>query len=270
MLFHMLCYFIPCFTSVSAIDVTPSWALQLQSNQAQLQSNQAQLQNLIIPLAKEAVVSQRRRLDVWTPSKASREENPDFKAKLITYYKSVDPTNPQAIKCMILNQYLPKNIVIGSHIYKASTYGSGLEDFGLKATDLYSERNGLLLYESIEKVFDVKEVCFLYNAFNMTLTLRVLRRDLLAMPVIRTKDAALVPPSCASLLFSDIDGSVLQLPLGIFPYKRILSWHARCSVRFASNMGWITPEEAENFQPYFDTSLGASNPIELEEIALPV
>jgi hypothetical protein len=242
----------------------------MQSNQEQIQSNQEQMQKLIVPIAKEVIVSQRRRLDVWTPSKVSRDENPGFKASLISYYQCADPMNPNVVKCMILNQYLPKNLVIGSHIYKASTYGSGLEDFGLKMTDLYNERNGLLLYESIEKAFDMKEVCFLYNAFNMTLTLHVLRKDLLPISVISPKNATLVPPACASLLFSDIDGSVLQLPPGIYPYKRILSWHARCSVRHANSMGWITSAEAETFQPYFDTSIGATNPIELEEIELPI
>jgi len=85
-------------------------------------------QKVIVPLAREVIISQRRRLDVWTPSKVSRDENPDFKANLITFYNCADPTipsDPNIVKCMILNEFLPKSIVIGSHIYKASTYGSG-------------------------------------------------------------------------------------------------------------------------------------------------
>ena len=139
--------------------------------------DQARLHKIIIPFAREALVSQRRRLDIWWPSKVTRDENPDFKAKLIRFYGRNHPTDSNLVKCMIINEYLPKNIVIGSHIYKASTYGSGLEDFGLKETDLYNERNGLLLYDSIEKAFDVKELCFFHNVFDNTLVLHILKKN---------------------------------------------------------------------------------------------
>lgn len=216
-------------------------------------------------MAREVVISQRRRLDVWTPSKTSRVENPDFKANLINFYQRFDPSDPTIVKCMILDVFLPKHIVIGSHIYKASTLGVGLEDFGLKQTDLFNVRNGLLLYESIEKAFDVKELCFLYNAFSTTLILHVISKDLLSKTVINPTHSDIVPASIAHLTFSDIHGGTLQLPIDVSPFKRILSWHARCSVRYGRAMGWLTEEEEKSFKPYFETSDGAREPCELSD-----
>lgn len=61
------------------------------------------MKKLILLFAKEAVASMRTRLDVWTASKVSKDEDPDFKTKLIAYYQKADPMNPAIVKCMILN-----------------------------------------------------------------------------------------------------------------------------------------------------------------------
>jgi hypothetical protein len=168
---------------------------------------------------------------------------------------------------MILNEYLPKEYVIGSHIYKAQTYGKGLNAFGLKPTDFYNERNGLLLYESIEKLFDVKEVCFVYNTFDSTLNLKVLNPVLLTELVIYQKHRTTkVPAALHTLKFSDIDGWKLHLPPTTYPFRRILSWHAKLSIRYALSMDWITKTAADSFKPFFDTSEGASQPHEIEDI----
>jgi hypothetical protein len=140
------------------------------------------LKRVLVPIVHEVVTSQRIRLDVWTPSKVSRQENKRFKAKLIDFYKCDDYSGN--IKCMILNEYLPKDIVIGSHIFKASTLGIGLNCFGLKPTDLYNERNGFLLYKNIEKKFDAKELCFIYNPLEMKFVLNVLDPELSNQDVI--------------------------------------------------------------------------------------
>lgn len=227
-------------------DAVPTWA-----------------KRLLIPLAKEVVKAQRIRLDAWTPSKRSRDENPGFKSKLIKFYCCEHPTDNRLVKCMLLNDYLPKSSVIGSHIYKAATYGSGLEDFGLRVVDLWNERNGMLLYQSIEKAFDVKEVCFIYNSLRSQLCILVLKPDLLGEKVLSPVDQSTYP-SLATITFSDLNGRPLQLPAGIFPFRRILSFHAKCSLRYAVGMTWIGQETADSYLPYFDLSEGASEPNELD------
>ena len=105
------------------------------------------LKLLLVPIVHEVVASQRSRLDIWTPSKVTRKENPNFKANLISFYECNGSTGK--IKCMILNEYLSTDIVIASHIFKAATLGKGLESFGLKPVDVHNKRNGILLYEKI-------------------------------------------------------------------------------------------------------------------------
>ena len=106
------------------------------------------LKLLLVPIVHEVFTSQRSRLDVWTPSKVTRKENPKFKANLISFYGSNDDSTGK-VKCMILNDYLNTETVIDSHIFKASTLGNGLESFGLKPVDVHNKRNGILLYEKI-------------------------------------------------------------------------------------------------------------------------
>jgi hypothetical protein len=64
---------------------------------------------------------------------------------------------------MVLDRFFARDKVIASHIWKLSTGGDGLLEFGLHPMDLDSTRNGLLLCKSIEEAFDVKDVCFLID-----------------------------------------------------------------------------------------------------------
>jgi hypothetical protein len=79
---------------------------------------------------------------------------------------------------MILNKYFDRNFVRAAHICKAATKGVGLTEFQLEESDVNNERNGLLLYESIEKAFDYKKLCFFYNPFHGALQLKILYNDL--------------------------------------------------------------------------------------------
>lgn len=218
----------------------------------------------LLPIYKEVALNQNNRLDPWTPSKVTREQNPDFKEKLIQYYDRKDVGTTQ-VKCMILDKFLPKHLVIGAHIWKASTLGRGLEAFGLRVPDVWSERNGLLLYEGIEKWFDTKDICFLYHSFEQKLSLKVLNPSLLEEPVVLSRHASeLAGKIDSGLKFKDIDGEILCLSPGVFPFKRILSWHAKCAVRWAVSNDWISEAEAAaTYGPYFNTSDGAVEPEEL-------
>jgi hypothetical protein len=233
-----------------------------------LLENSHRLERIIIPIAQEVVKQRNIRLDIWTPSKITREENHDFKQRLILFYQCQHSTNPNLVKCMMLNDFLNKKRVKASHIYKVSTLGIGLDDFNLVQPNLWNERNGLLLYTTIEDAFDRKEVCFMCNRLTSppSLHLLILNPSLLTKLVLDTVDANdnTIDVSLRSLTFGDLNGRQLILPANAIPYRRILNWHAICSMRFAVSMGWMTEAEKGNYQPFFDLSVGATIPTDME------
>ena len=70
-------------------------------------------------------------------------------------------------------------------------------------------RNGLLLLEPFEQAFDRKDICFLYNTLSNQMAAKVLS------PILMNEVMQNVTPSQT---FASIDGLVLQLPVGVFPY----------------------------------------------------
>ena len=188
-------------------------------------------------------------LDCWdTSSTRTADEQDEFKNKLIVYYQC-GQTNTKEIKCMILNKYFDRQLVRASHIWKASTKGIGLTKFKLKESNLNDARNGLLMYQSIDKAFDRKKLCFLYDPFRSFLYVKILCPYL--------KETFIVDDTTRTTVnelrtFNDIDGAVLQLPPNIFPYRRLLNWHSRCSFRNAKANKWIN--EDEQLEDFFHLS----------------
>ena len=238
--------------------------LEVMDRKLDVQDRKLDVQGKISKLmAKEVQIAHRTRMDKWTSSKRSREESTDFKNNLITFYDCAHPTDPNQIKCMVLNQYFPKSTVIASHIWKFCTEGDGLTEFKLEPADLNSNRNGLLLCDAIEKAFDVKGLCFLIDRIRSEeLFIKVLD------PKLKTKSVLppTVPPT-PSPTFNDIDGYQLHCPFTYpsdpslgknLPFRRILDFHAKCSYEKAINKGWVAP--SETFDDFFDMSVGASIP----------
>eukprot|EP01118_Nematostelium_gracile_P007276 TRINITY_DN2355_c0_g1_i2.p1 TRINITY_DN2355_c0_g1~~TRINITY_DN2355_c0_g1_i2.p1 ORF type:complete len:263 (+),score=28.66 TRINITY_DN2355_c0_g1_i2:88-876(+) len=116
---------------------------------------------------------------------------------------------------MVLNKAISYDQVIASHIIPVSSGGKCLTGFGLTEDHLFHKRNGLLLYKPIEKAFDHKDICFLYNPFTKKLFLKVLNAFLLKSKV------------HGNTRWKDIDGTELHLPEGVWPFRRLLNWHAR-------------------------------------------
>ncbi len=52
--------------------------------------------------------------------------------------------------------------------------------------------------------------------------------------------------------YGSIDGLVLQLPTGVFPYRRALSMHAKFAYSRALHLGWITA--SATLDSYFNVS----------------
>eukprot|EP01033_Poteriospumella_lacustris_P002927 gene2927-2137_t len=193
-------------------------------------------------------------MDKWTSSKRTRQEQTGFKNSLVSFYQRAHPSDPNQLKCMVVDSFFPRQLVRASHIWKFETEGDGLTEFGLHPSDLSNPRNGFLLCEDIEKAFDVKRVCFLVDRLRSNdLYIKVLDPFLL--------DPTTSPVVCqghTTLRFCDIDGLQLQCPPGCLPFRRILDFHAKCSFEKAINKGWLAP--SSSFADFFDMSVDSSIP----------
>jgi hypothetical protein len=192
----------------------------------------------------------RNELDCWdTSSNRTREEQEDFKNKLIMFYEC-GGVKTNTIKCMVMNMFFDRCLVRVAHIWRLSTNGIGLAAFKLEESDVNHERNGLLLFESIEKAFDLKKICFVYDPFAEVLRLKILCNDLRTLFVISDNNQRKKFNEFRK--FNDIDNTILILPKDIFPFRRLLNWHGRCAYRSAKIKKWITNEE--NLEDFFHLS----------------
>jgi hypothetical protein len=128
-----------------------------------------------------------------------------------------------------------------------------MELYGLRSGEIDNPRNGLLLLDSIEKAFDRMDVCFLYDPIKQILVFKVLN------PQLRDKD--LLPPRnrsnrhCSTVegrTFQEVDGHQLILPFDKYPYRRILSVHAKFAYARALENEWIKNDET--LESYFNIS----------------
>ena len=186
--------------------------------------------------------------DIWTETGRSEIEQKEFKDNLLLYYKRRGRIFNDA-RCMVTNEWHPRQRVIAEHIWKNCMHGSGLHKFNLERADATSPRNGLLVLKDIEDQFTTKHICFVYNAMTREFIVKVLD------PSLRDK---VITHSLKT--FGDIHNTKLHHPADRFPFRRILSFHARCSYKFAREKGWITREEEERFEPYHNFSDSASIP----------
>lgn len=117
--------------------------------------------------------------------------------------------------------------------------------YGLNPLEIDHPRNGILMLDSIEKAFNHLGVCFLDNAMDQELTLKVTNPNILTKQIL--------PISTVELrTFADIDGSVLQYRTGCFPYRRVLSVDAKFAFSRAVSYGWIA--NTETLATYFTVS----------------
>ncbi len=205
-------------------------------------------------VAKEVEVQHRLRMDVWSESKRSQHEQESFKTSLIQFYQRQDPSDDKRLRCMILNDFFPRQLVIASHIWKYCTRGRGLEEFGLNEEDLNSPRNGILMCKEIEQAFDTKRLCFLVNKIcSEALVVKVLDPALLDPAT-----SPVVIPGYSTVKFCDIDGLPLRHPVGNLPFRRILNFHAKRSFQTAIKKKWLAADS--RIDDYFEMSIGSSLP----------
>ena len=207
-------------------------------------------------LARIEIRNLRKELDCWHSNARTVFESSSFKDALIAYYHCAVDIR---VKCMTTGRDYPRNEVRASHIIKRSTHRDTLTLFGLPA-DIDRPRNGILLLEPIVQSFDRKDICILYNPVKRQLTMKVLNPQLMEAEM-RSEEHGKTYGT-----YGSIDGAVLQLPEGKFPYRRVLSMHAKFAFSRALHMGWI--EDTEVLECYFNVSdMGLQEPLGLGHLS---
>lgn len=174
-------------------------------------------------------------LDIWFPSRRSRDEQFDLKERSIAFYERA--AAPGELYCMLLNRSYPRGAVICGHIWSYSRHGKYLHAFGLNPADGQDPRNTILHCKGLEDAFGEKEGCYLYDIVHNQIYWQTLCPALL--------DKFVFPSE--SIRFRDLhelEGGrhkyYLRHPDGHEPFKRLLAWHAYCSLKSARTKDWIT------------------------------
>ena len=266
---------VPALTDVLAAFVEQ---LRVQNEQQRVQNEQQRVQGqflvqvatLLPPLQREAQQARLRRLDPWTSAQRTRVEQEAFKLRLLSYYNRGAPENPPSKKwarCMISDVVLPQPLVKASHIWKRCTHGEGLDEFGLRATDVHRTRNGLLMASQLEAAFDVKRIAFRYHLLRDEFTLCVLDPALLGSAAAPSpcvvsdtelRNLSDYPPVERVPTFSDCDGAVLQCPPERKPFRRLLAWHYALAMKHAAAEEWVPSDAGEGAAAEARTWLGGS------------
>jgi hypothetical protein len=83
--------------------------LRVQNEQLRVQNEQQRVQNVLLkqigevlePVAREAQLVRLRRLDPWTLTKRTREEQAAWKEKLLLFYGVRVSETPYLVRCML-------------------------------------------------------------------------------------------------------------------------------------------------------------------------
>lgn len=154
-------------------------------------------------------------------------------------------TSDGLLRCMLLGVELPKENVIGAHIFKHAWLD--LTRYVLDFDDIDDPRNGLLLYKPLEWAFDTSRMAIVWDAGSGGFVARILDNRICgiylyqkAKELLKTKyKEAACFTGC--MTFGDVDGRRLVLPHEFSPYRRCLMFQALCARRHAQTEGWMHP-----------------------------
>jgi hypothetical protein len=189
-----------------------------------------------------------------------------FKEKLIERYKCSHVSNPSVIKCMVLGYFFSKDEVEAGHIISLKQQDS-LPAVGLDMKDVWNERNGILWFKAIEKMYSSQQLTLLYNRMNHEITIQILYDDVLQMRIGNlTKKIISGKPSKAPLLYKDINNKKILIPPLVFPFRRAIMWVAQSAYKVAldspsshicANLSNPSDEEwFKTFESLTDESIG--------------
>ena len=102
-------------------------------------------------------------LDIVSPKCTSNSSDrtyheSEFKKALRKRYCCISETNPDVTRCMVLDFFFSSDVVIASHII-GLTNRLSLSALNLNSSkDIWSDRNGLLIYKDFEKKYEHQEI----------------------------------------------------------------------------------------------------------------
>jgi hypothetical protein len=213
-------------------------------------------------LFREVGISRKSRLNCWEKESmrtSGSKRSKRFRKKVIEYYKRASNSGKK-VKCQILDEYIFNNEaedestgIIAAHIWKASTRGHGLEEFGLKLEEVNSARNGLFLTKGLEDALDHQQICFLYNLLENKIVLWVADTSLMNKTI---AGSGKTTADGSDIKFSDVHQKPLLCPPNCLPFRRLLSWHARLTLD-------LRPQtvDARRFTSSYDNSPGRENAV---------
>jgi len=159
-----------------------------------------------------------------------------FKETMILDYKAQSDTSANCIKCMVLGLSIQRDFVKASHLVSLDQVNS-LTLLGFNPSFKWNRKNGLLLFDTIDKAYNNMEITFRLNPATQLITVEVLYDDMLDKPLI--PDFSLVEGYDRRSLrhkknfrkrfatFRSINGQALHLPPLVFPSRRIILWAYR-------------------------------------------
>lgn len=148
-----------------------------------------------------------------------------FKDEMLTYYDCRHPTDINMAKCLVLNRFFPKNKVIAAHIVSLEEQDKILF-VGLKPSDIWNKRNGLLLWEPIEKAFNSLDLAIIWDDNQKAFVINVLYDDLLNKNIERKNPTT-------NIKYKDIHGKVLVIPPTSPPFRRAIYWKGKGAYHYA-------------------------------------
>lgn len=213
-------------------------------------------------LLREVGISRKSRLNCWERESmrtSGSKRSKRFRRKVIEYYKRASNSGKK-VKCQILDEYIFNNEaedeatgIIAAHIWKASTRGHGLEEFGLRPEEVNSPRNGLFLTKGLEDALDHQQICFLYNLLENKIVLWVADTLLMNKTI---AGSGKTTTDGSDMTFSDVHQKPLLCPPNCLPFRRLLSWHARLTLEWRPQT-----VDARRFTSAYDSPPGRENAV---------
>jgi len=175
----MLCYIVEMFYSIflcTCADVTD----EILKNLMNLNKNTQAIQKDIKVVKHRTVQISHITIETNRPQPSSTKTDrlhhqSKMKRDACILYNRTEPSKPNMIKCMVLNEYFSSKDICLSHIVGLRSQHI-LPIIGLSRADLWNPRNGLLLWREIEDYFEQLEVV---SVFIHTKLIFIINIDLL-------------------------------------------------------------------------------------------
>jgi hypothetical protein len=183
-------------------------------------------------------------------------------------------------RCMLLNCYLPSDIVSAAHIFRRGNQHIAQSLLGIE--DIDDVKNGLVLFKPLQEAFDKFQIGFVYNDSDDTFRMKIfnnhplfrnlllidfmppsavvndMKLDLTALPTDwrYSNIPVLAPGTNYNLLtnFADLEGACLSFKNLNHPYKRCLNLQARIAYAEAIENDTMEPSDYV-FKDYWSEGL---------------